>query len=110
MGTWLHRLSEKDTENRTADCSSCGIVSIRKKSNSWRCYYSDKYGSKASYNTKKPKDSICEICGNVTKVFFDHDHNNGKHRGWLCKNCNLVLGFAQDKPEILKRASEYLSR
>lgn len=38
----------------------------------------------------------------------DHNHETGIVRGLLCQNCNLVLGQAQDNPEILRRLADYL--
>src|ERR1700722_4580616 len=52
-----------------------------------------KYEAKAT--RKKP--TFCEACGTPEAVVgrtlcFDHDHATGLFRGWLCFNCNLVLG------------------
>jgi 16S rRNA C967 or C1407 C5-methylase (RsmB/RsmF family) len=48
---------------------------------------------------------------------IDHDHGccSGTGscgrcvRGLLCNRCNLMLGFANDQPEILRAALEYLA-
>lgn len=57
----------------------------------------------------------CAICGtkipggNATKHFFvDHDHKTGRVRGLLCNAHNLMLGHAQDLPEILDQGAAYL--
>lgn len=57
----------------------------------------------------------CDICGvswnpEDPKLCIDHDHNNGKIRGILCKHCNHVLGHARDSEQILQTAIEYLRR
>jgi len=31
-----------------------------------------------------------------------------KIRGLLCRDCNLMLGHAQDNPDILREAANYL--
>jgi hypothetical protein len=59
------------------------------------------------------QDGRCAICGTTQpghyKPFYiDHDHNTDKIRGLLCRNCNLMLGHAQDDPGILKQAARYL--
>jgi Recombination endonuclease VII. len=91
-----------------ADCAACGIVPIRKKGKSWRCYYGHQYGNTARPKTIKPMSDRCEICGTESKIFFDHSHATGAHRGWICHDCNLVLGWAKDNPETLKKAAAYL--
>jgi hypothetical protein len=55
----------------------------------------------------------CAICGtkkpNTKKTWFaDHDHKTGKFRGVLCGKCNSVLGYANDNPQILMAAIQYL--
>ncbi len=64
----------------------------------------------------------CKICGvelpeNGGKWYVDHDHNccekNSScekcRRGILCRDCNLMLGFAKDNTDVLARAVEYLN-
>jgi len=41
---------------------------------------------------------------------LDHDHETGLFRGWLCHQCNRMLGIAKDDVAILKRAIQYLTR
>lgn len=56
------------------------------------------------------KDGQCELCGKVGKVHWDHDHETGKFRGWLCVSCNTGLGKLGDSIEGLERALAYLRR
>jgi hypothetical protein len=54
----------------------------------------------------------CDICkcdlkeGRTTHV--DHDHNTGKIRGLLCRNCNFAIGLLNDSLDSLKNAIAYL--
>ncbi len=55
----------------------------------------------------------CEICGVAEEAVgkkhcLDHDHDSGKFRGWLCRKCNGMLGFADDSAERLAVAAAYL--
>lgn len=58
-------------------------------------------------NRKRPNG--CEICGSIGVMDFDHDHNNGKFRGWICRRCNLVLGMVRDSTDLLNKLCEYLT-
>jgi len=54
---------------------------------------------------------FCAICGEAvghrTRA-ADHDHITGKFRGILCSRCNPGLGMFKDKPELLRKAAQYL--
>ena len=60
------------------------------------------------------QDGRCAICDKFiteTKdICVDHDHENGKVRGLLCKECNLGLGCFFDKPELTELATHYLKQ
>lgn len=51
----------------------------------------------------------CAICSDKLIVpCIDHDHATNKIRGILCRECNLVLGYAKDRVAVLINAAEYL--
>lgn len=66
------------------------------------------------------QNGLCVICSTPirvergtqeersTKAHLDHDHSDNSIRGLLCGHCNLMIGFAQDSPAILKKAAQYL--
>jgi endogenous inhibitor of DNA gyrase (YacG/DUF329 family) len=61
----------------------------------------------------RPKPTNCEICNAPESNFkkglqYDHDHNTGKFRGWLCSNCNTALGLVKDNKQILQELIKYL--
>ena len=59
----------------------------------------------------QPQDSRCECCKKITDKFhLDHCHETEKFRGWVCRNCNIGLGFLNDDIETLEKALEYLRR
>jgi hypothetical protein len=54
-------------------------------------------------------------CGACRRDFdrtpsVDHDHATGQVRGLLCNRCNVAIGFAEDDPERLEAAANYLRR
>lgn len=59
---------------------------------------------------------VCAICrcsdlwsrGGDRGWHIDHDHESGRVRGVLCPYCNLMLGYAKDRPLTLEAAAEYL--
>ena len=55
-------------------------------------------------------DGLCDICGCQKPLDFDHNHENGDARGFLCRSCNLGLGHFRSKTEVLLRAVHYLTR
>lgn len=70
------------------------------------------------YEEKKIKQGgVCAVCKKESDpLVVDHDHSCcsqrktcGKcTRGLLCRSCNTFIGLAQDSPEILSNAIEYL--
>lgn len=59
----------------------------------------------------RPRALICEACGGEGKrICFDHCHQTGRFRGWICWRCNVVLGHANDDPAILLKLVQYLAR
>jgi hypothetical protein len=61
-----------------------------------------------------PRPFLCEICGCPGKdkkgIVFDHNHETGEFRGWLCNRCNRVLGMCFDSTEILRALASYLEK
>jgi hypothetical protein len=57
-----------------------------------------------------PRTLACDICGDLRLTVWDHCHDCGEHRGWLCGNCNAALGFAGDNPDVLERMAAYVRR
>ena len=91
-------------------------TSVRRK-NGW---------TKRAFNAAmRVQDKRCAICGwrlcdsrprdeivpsHLRKLAADHDHETGKARGILCRQCNTGIGMLQDNPEILEGAAAYIRR
>lgn len=63
------------------------------------------------------QDGLCAICGSPPDpagykassiLHVDHDHETGQVRALLCLNCNRGLGHYFDKPDLLRKAADYL--
>ena len=126
----FHRLSEVDTEARTAVCSICGPTRIRVRiGRSHQCMYRrakewersssaqarrrQKYGlteseMRALVDRSEGKCMICdaELNGDF---HIDHCHESGAVRGILCKRCNWALGWFDDDPTRILAAHLYLT-
>ena len=61
---------------------------------------------------------VCAICGEsetrrlhgvIARLSVDHDHKTGKVRGLLCTNCNVGLGYLDNKLWF-SSAKQYLKK
>lgn len=128
----MHKITNPDLDAKTGDCSICGIVKIRirvyrekntyqcmKRINNartiWRANNKDaerqhRFTQRHKLKIKRGKvPSNCDICGmNSRRICYDHDHNTGEFRGWLCSGCNLALGLVKDNPHTLRKLASYI--
>lgn len=59
----------------------------------------------------KAQEGRCAICRQPRKqrLSVDHCHKTGLVRGLCCRLCNgRLLTAARDKPDVLRRAADYL--
>lgn len=52
----------------------------------------------------------CPICWHKALLVHDHDHTTKHTRGFICNNCNLLLGHAKDSVDTLLTAAKYLQQ
>jgi hypothetical protein len=129
-----HLKADKNFELKTAYCNKCKcdlpisefrlqeFNKLREKSPFCKCRVCEGLDAKERKEGKKrayPCPDHCELCGDEfvkDRAFgykapvFDHFHESGKFRGWLCKSCNIGLGQLQDSKDILKKAITFLER
>ncbi len=64
----------------------------------------------ALMEAQEGKCALCrKECSSGNRLSVDHNHDTGRVRGLLCRNCNRGIGLLQESPEILQRAVGYLS-
>jgi hypothetical protein len=60
---------------------------------------------------------VCSICGEpetsyrdgkLKALAVDHDHNTDTIRGLLCSRCNPMIGYAQEDPERMRTAINFV--
>jgi hypothetical protein len=56
----------------------------------------------------RPRAESCELCLEYGMTVFDHCHDGGHFRGWICDRCNRVLGCVKDDVKLLKAMIKYL--
>lgn len=60
----------------------------------------------------RPRPEKCEVCGEAGKkrngIVLDHNHKTAKFRGWLCSNCNTIIGLAHEDHTKLYSLIKYL--
>lgn len=75
-------------------------------------YLAKRYGVTPEwyYDELKKQNGVCAICEQqcFNRLAVDHCHVSGKVRGLLCQSCNTALGHFRDKPELLRKAAQYL--
>jgi recombination endonuclease VII len=54
----------------------------------------------------RSRPETCEVCGSAGRIVFDHNHDTGLFRGWICDGCNICLGRATIP--VLEKLIEYL--
>jgi hypothetical protein len=52
----------------------------------------------------------CSICCKRSDLVVDHNHNTGKVRGALCRQCNAAIGLLQESQTLVEKAALYLSQ
>lgn len=74
---------------------------------------------KAREAAREAHNGLCDLCGaaagekglcGMTRrrgLDYDHDHDSGAHRGFICARANRQL-WAWVTPEWLRRAADYL--
>jgi hypothetical protein len=78
-----------------------------------RKYQAARWRRIAEQKASRPRPMLCEVCnspGDERGIVFDHCHDNGHFRGWLCNRCNRVLGMCADDPTILRSLALYIEK
>ncbi len=72
-----------------------------------------KRGEPIPEKPSRPIPERCEVCGNLPRretLNYEHSHQTGKFRGWVCETCNSTLGHAKDNPQRLRALADYVER
>jgi hypothetical protein len=83
---WYHR----NKEQARATAKAWKLANPERVDIMRRKHLRKKYG--ATNPTGETKVGLCEVCEELKKLYYDHDHATGEFRGWLCNTCNMLLG------------------
>jgi hypothetical protein len=125
---WRAKNAEK-VRLRSRTYRAANLEKMRKKGRDWYAKNAVSEREKDRIRLRKAmpiptrqEPACCEICGltptqsengkahAATTLCLDHCHTTKKFRGWICRACNLMLGYARDTPKVLRRAADYLER
>jgi hypothetical protein len=103
---WKNRERSKQKERRSYQRSG------------WSAHLQRKYGitGEVYHSLLVSQGNACAICydktpgGRATRFHVDHCHSTGSVRGLLCSRCNQMIGYARNRPDLLKAGAEYLHR
>lgn len=102
---------DKEKDENSFEITSKSKFKIHRKNVCKDCRYSqNKIHRKLLKIFQASIYNNCQICGNRSTLSLDHDHVNGKFRGWLCRSCNLGLGCLGDNLDAVERAIDYLTK
>lgn len=72
--------------------------------------YAERQEAKKVAIAGRPRSNYCEICAAEGRTVFDHSHQKGHFRGWICDRCNKILGLVRDDISYLKALQIYLEQ
>lgn len=103
-----NKLAARYSNRSSLYCNDCrGLAVSKEKHPNWKGGLTEQ--QKAEKKAGRARPESCELCGSIGKICFDHDHNTGEFRGWICWRCNIVLGHVRDNSELLMEMVKYLA-
>lgn len=92
-----------------------GAAISRKQSKNYSLSYRNRQKEKLA---GRPAPNRCEVCDGAQsanrngahRMHFDHCHNTGRFRGWICGPCNRIIGLAKDNADRLRALAGYLEK
>lgn len=119
-------ITNKKKLGRPVGSTSFSDTRLRIKQNAMLKRNLTKYGAEYNKQLKEIGDVVpfglvlaeqnhrCAICNRefskTCKPVIDHCHDSLIVRGFLCNNCNVLLGMASDSTQVLKEAISYLKK
>lgn len=96
-----HREWKYSNPNYTYDYYQKNKNKLREKSLKWKREKQERLAGSS-------RPVACEVCGGSKKISWDHCHQSGNFRGWLCENCNVAIGIVRENPATMRSLADYL--
>jgi hypothetical protein len=93
------RASRGTTRLYFSDCKAC-CSELRRLA---------RYGTTLGEMVERQGSATCPLCLTRQADSLDHDHSTGEPRGALCRKCNLIMHYMDDR-EWRARAEAYIAR
>ena len=95
------------------DCKKCSIAYGNKNHRDRPANQKNGWTTAEYKEAFERQNGECAICHRPQllencALAGDHDHKTGKPRALLCGRCNRMIGLANDDPEILRAAADYI--
>lgn len=98
-------IDNKGNRLRRPECRSCQNIDRDSKK------IAMKHAKSMGIATRAPEGTGCfNCCKQIKSLVFDHCHDTGRFRGYLCDPCNRSIGVLGDDVDGLLRAINYLNR
>lgn len=95
----------------------CERAKKRTPEERWRSHLRQHYGiTPEEYDAMVAlQEGVCAIClkppsEKERKLSVDHCHNSQRVRKLLCRFCNVLVGHLEGKPDLVRRAYEYIAQ
>lgn len=113
--------SRRKKDGLHSQCITCFSARVRlyqsRNRRKYAGYQHNQREKKRSANASRPRPDVCESCGQaettvksggIQLLCFDHCHETGIFRGWLCNTCNTSLGLLRNDPTVIRSLANYL--
>lgn len=105
-----------NTKHTPKYCSMTCSAKHRGQNQAGEKHWNWKGGNDTRYIRKtapRVRPEFCEICGSKggkrNGIVVDHNHKTGKFRGWLCSNCNTIIGLSDEDTKRLHKIIDYIN-
>jgi hypothetical protein len=106
-----YRQHRRDGKFGAAEClvDGCSRAGVQRKMCSTHDFQERTYGLSLLQMAKFLALNECESCGLEPPTVVDHCHSTNVVRGYICRPCNSMLGYAKDNVYRLNAGVRYLT-
>lgn len=94
---YLKNKAKRNAESMARYWANRDEYAVKAKERRARLDHNGKRRRAKETEAPRPRPEVCELCGNPGSklgIMFDHCHQTGQFRGWLCHGCNAGLALS----------------